>query len=48
MVSTLVSCDVDHVPKSTRLSLCFSALGSKVICIIVEEGEPGNEATLYY
>ena len=35
MVSTLTSCDVNHVPKSTRLSLRFSALGSKVMRIII-------------
>ena len=28
MVSTLTSCDIDHVPKSTRLSLRFSTMGS--------------------
>ena len=37
-VSTLTSCDVDHVPKSTRLSLRFSALGSKVMRIIIACG----------
>ena len=31
MVSTLTSCDVDHVLKWTRLSVRISAVGSKVM-----------------
>ena len=33
MVSTLTSCDVDHVLKWTRLSVRISAVGSKVMRI---------------
>ena len=43
MVSTLTSCDVDHVLKWTRLSVRISAVGSKVMRKYIA-GEPGDEA----
>ena len=45
MVSTLMSCDIDHMTKSTRLSLhffCGVKSHSKTLCM--KEEEPGNEA----
>ena len=40
MVSTLTSCDVNHVLKWTRLSVHISAVGSKVMRKYIR-GEPG-------
>ena len=44
MVSTLTSCDVNHVPKYTRLSIHFSLDERSCILLLhAEEGEPGIE-----
>ena len=47
MVSILTSFDVDHVPKSTRLSLhFFPGVKGHAYNYCTEEGESGNEATI--
>ena len=44
-MSTLTSCNIDHVQKSTRLSFhFFCGVKSNSKTLYVKEGEPGNEA----